>query len=180
MDLGPRVGADGPASDQEPPAGALQKLGPGEQTRPMRILLVDDDPDIRLLAGLELRKDGHDVAEAADGEEAVYRAATERPDVIVLDLMMPRRDGYSVLEELQIVPETEDIPVIVLSVRNSERDKVQVLDAGADDYVTKPFGLEELLARIRATTRRAGGQDPRPPVLRFGRLVLSADPRKRG
>ena len=121
----------------------------------MRILLVDDDPDIRLLAGLELRKDGHDVAEAADGEEAVYRAANERPDVIVLDLMMPRRDGYSVLEELQVIPETEDIPVIILSARAGNDDRRRGIDAGAEEFIVKPYAPDDL----RAAVLRATGPD---------------------
>jgi two-component system, OmpR family, KDP operon response regulator KdpE len=115
------------------------------------ILVVDDEPQLRRAMKATLTDLGYSVIEAKTGEEGLEKFRTESPDLILLDLNMP---GIGGLETCRAIRETSDIPVIVLSVRNTERDKVQVLDAGADDYVTKPFGIQELLARIRAAMRR--------------------------
>ena len=115
------------------------------------ILVVDDEPQLRRAVKATLTDLGYSVIDAKTGEEALEMLRHETPDLVLLDLNMP---GIGGLETCRAIRETSDVPIIVLSVRNTERDKVQVLDAGADDYVTKPFGIQELLARIRAAMRR--------------------------
>jgi len=119
-----------------------------------RILVVDDEPQIRRALSLHLGARGYEVFEADTGERAIQVAATEHPDVVLLDLGLPGMDGALVIQALRGWTE---MPIIVLSVRDDERSKVQALDAGADDYVTKPFGMAELLARVRAVLRRPSG-----------------------
>jgi len=116
------------------------------------ILIVDDEPQIRRVMRTTLSSHGYSVIEAKSGEEALELVRTERPDLIVLDVNLP---GISGLETCREIRASSDVRIIMLTVRNSERDKVQALDAGADDYVVKPFGVEELMARIRAALRRA-------------------------
>jgi two-component system, OmpR family, KDP operon response regulator KdpE len=134
-----------------------------------QVLVVDDEPQIRraLRTGLEAR--GYDVRDASSGEEALAAIAVREPDVVVLDLGLPDLDGSEVIKRLR---GWSRAPVIVLSVRDRQEDKIAALDAGADDYVTKPFDMEELLARMRATLRRAQPSEPRQPVMRFGELVI--------
>ena len=117
-----------------------------------RILVVDDEPQILRAMGTNLRARGYDVELAATGEAALTVAARKHPDLVVLDLGLPGIDGTEVIRGLRGWTE---VPIIVLSVREAEADKVAALDAGADDYVTKPFGMDELLARLRAALRRA-------------------------
>ena len=117
-----------------------------------RVLVVDDEPQIRRALSTNLKARGYDVDLAPTGEEALRLAAEHRPDVVVLDLGLPGIDGIEVVEGLRGWTE---VPIIVLSVRDSEADKVAALDAGADDFVTKPFGMDELLARLRAAVRRS-------------------------
>jgi two-component system KDP operon response regulator KdpE len=116
-----------------------------------RILVVDDEAQIRRALAVNLRARGYEVELAATGEEALQAAAENRPDVVLLDLGLPGLDGTEVVRGLR---GWSSVPIIVLSVRDAERDKVAALDAGADDYVTKPFGMDELLARLRAALRR--------------------------
>ena len=116
------------------------------------ILVVDDEPQIRRALRTNLSVRGHRVIEAASGEDALRQVADHRPDLVLLDLGLPGIDGIDVLHGLR---GWTDVPVIVLTVRDREHDKVAALDAGADDYVTKPFGMNELLARMRAQLRRA-------------------------
>jgi two-component system KDP operon response regulator KdpE len=137
----------------------------------VKVLVVDDEPQIVRALRTALRAHGHEVASAGNGEEALAEAGTGSPDLIVLDLGLPDRDGSEGIRELR---GWSDVPVIVLSVRDAQAEKVAALDAGADDYVTKPFGLDELLARMRAARRRAGSQEPAPAVFRFGDLVIDA------
>ncbi len=120
------------------------------------VLVVDDEPQIRRALGTNLRARGYDVVLAATGEEALTLAAERHPDVVVLDLGLPGIDGIEVVRGLR---GWTSMPIIVLSVREDEADKVAALDAGADDYVTKPFGMNELLARLRASLRRAAPAD---------------------
>jgi two-component system, OmpR family, KDP operon response regulator KdpE len=115
------------------------------------ILVVDDEPQLRRAMKATLTDLGYSVIESKTGEEALETLRQGSPDLILLDLNMP---GIGGLETCRAIRESSDVPIIVLSVRNTERDKVQALDAGADDYVTKPFGIQELLARIRAAMRR--------------------------
>jgi two-component system KDP operon response regulator KdpE len=117
----------------------------------IRILVVDDEPQIRRALSLHLGVRGYEVFEADTGERAIQVAASEHPDVVLLDLGLPGMDGVLVIEALR---GWTTMPIIVLTVRDDERSKVQALDAGADDYVTKPFGMAELLARVRAVLRR--------------------------
>jgi len=117
-----------------------------------RVLVVDDEPQIRRALRTGLLGHGYQVDVAENGEEALTMLATQPPDVVVLDLVMPHVDGFEVLRQTRA---WSQIPVIVLSARGQERDKISALDLGADDYLTKPFGMEELLARLRAVLRRA-------------------------
>jgi two-component system, OmpR family, KDP operon response regulator KdpE len=115
------------------------------------ILVVDDEPQLRRTMKATLTDLGYSVIDAKTGEEALEKLRHDTPELVLLDLNMP---GIGGLETCRAIRENSDVPIVVLSVRNTERDKVQVLDAGADDYVTKPFGIQELLARIRAAMRR--------------------------
>jgi two-component system KDP operon response regulator KdpE len=119
---------------------------------PTRVLVVDDEPQIRRALAINLRARGYEVDLAEDGRTALELAARSHPDVVVLDLGLPELDGVEVIRGLR---GWSRVPIVVLSVRDAERDKVAALDAGADDYVTKPFGMDELLARLRAALRRA-------------------------
>ena len=141
----------------------------------MRVLVVDDEPQILRALRTSLQAHGHEVAVAATGDEALTEASKRDPQLVILDLGLPDMDGTEVIRELR---GWSDVPVIVLSVREAQTEKVAALDAGADDYVTKPFGLPELLARIRAASRRAGAREERPPVLEFGPSLTVDRPRK--
>jgi two-component system KDP operon response regulator KdpE len=127
-----------------------------------RVLVVDDEPQIRRTLAINLRARGYQVDLAATGEDALNAAADQPPDVVVLDLSLPGIDGLQVIQGLR---GWTRVPIIVLSVREREADKVAALDAGADDYVTKPFGINELLARLRAAVRRATPTDEGAPVI---------------
>jgi len=126
-----------------------------------RVLVVDDEPQILRALGINLRARGYDVDLAPDGEHALTLAASHHPDVVVLDLGLPGIDGVDVIRGLR---GWSTVPIVVLSVRDGERDKVSALDAGADDYVTKPFGMDELMARLRAALRRATPAEEAPVV----------------
>jgi two-component system KDP operon response regulator KdpE len=125
------------------------------------VLIVDDEPQIRRALTTNLRARGFEVAEAATGEDALRVAAERKPDLVVLDLGLPGIDGIDVVHGLRGWTE---VPIVVLSAREEEAAKVTALDAGADDYVTKPFGMDELLARVRAALRRAAPADEEPTV----------------
>jgi two-component system, OmpR family, KDP operon response regulator KdpE len=133
------------------------------------ILVVDDEPQIRRALRTSLEAHGYTVQTAGTGEEAVVAAAEASPDLVFLDLGLPDLDGTEVIKRVRSFSE---VPVIVLSVRDRQADKVAALDAGADDYVAKPFGMEELLARLRAQLRRAQPEDAGPAMLRFGDLQV--------
>ena len=117
-----------------------------------KVLVVDDEPQIRRALRTSLGAHGYEVRTAANGEEAVVAAAEETLDLVFLDLGLPDLDGTEVIRRIRSF---SDVPIIVLSVRDRQSDKVDALDAGADDYVTKPFGVEEVLARLRAAVRRS-------------------------
>ncbi len=136
-----------------------------------RILLIEDEADIRAGLRLNLEHEGYEVHEAGDGRTGLDLAGTIKPTLILLDLMLPGMQGLDVLRELRKTGNT--IPVIILSARGQDRDKVTGLEQGADDYITKPFGLEELSARIRAVLRRSQGkQVVVGKVLRFKGLTI--------
>lgn len=126
------------------------------------ILVVDDEPQIRRVLRATLSTHGYEIAEAKTGEEALEWMRKEPPDLVLLDMNMPGMGGVEACREIR---RASDAPIIMLTVRNAERDKVAALDAGADDYVVKPFGIEELLARIRAALRRYAPGDTLPPFV---------------
>ena len=134
-----------------------------------RILVVDDEPQILRALRVNLRARGYDVDTAADGVTALKTAAERVPDLVVLDLGLPDLDGADVIGGLR---GWTSVPIVVLSGRTDSRDKVDALDAGADDYITKPFGVDELLARIRAALRRAQPAAERPAVVTVGRYTV--------
>ncbi|HET7431278.1 MAG TPA: response regulator transcription factor [Nocardioides sp.] len=138
----------------------------------MKVLLVDDDATLRRTLGIALRAEGHEVLIAGDGRTALQAVREDRPDVVVLDLGLPDLSGVEVLRQLRAWSTT---PVVVLSARAESGEKVQALDLGADDYVTKPFGTEELLARVRAAARRAGSD---LPALEAGDLLVDVPARR--
>jgi two-component system KDP operon response regulator KdpE len=133
-----------------------------------RVLIVDDEAAIRRILKVCLTSSGYVVHETASGHEAIKAVAEIRPDIVLLDLGLPDIDGSRVVTRIR---EFEQCPVLILSVRGQESDKVAVLDAGADDYLTKPFGNRELLARVRALLRRGHGQEA-TTVLRCGRIAI--------
>ena len=131
---------------------------------PATVLVVDDEPQIRRALRTNLTVRGYRVVEAGDGQTALTAVVDHRPDIVLLDLGLPGLDGIEVLHGMR---GWTDVPVIVLTVRDRETDKVEALDAGADDYVTKPFGMNELLARLRAQLRRgSAAHGDAPPVVR--------------
>ncbi|MFL6022615.1 MAG: response regulator [Marmoricola sp.] len=139
-----------------------------------RVLVVDDEPQLLRALGINLRARGYEVQPAATGAEALRLGAAHPPDVVILDLGLPDMDGTEVVAGLR---GWTDVPILVLSGRSDSADKVDALDAGADDYVTKPFGMDELLARLRAMLRRGGGKEEQP-VVRFGDVVVDLGVRR--
>ncbi|WP_440711455.1 response regulator [Herbiconiux sp. YIM B11900] len=143
----------------------------------MKILIADDDPQILRALRVTLGAQGHEVRTAADGRETMVAAAEHPPDLLILDLGMPALDG---LEVIRAVRGWSQLPILVVSGRTDSYDKVDALDAGADDYVTKPFAIDELLARVRALTRRSvsasgggpGSASDDKPVVRFGDVTV--------
>jgi two-component system KDP operon response regulator KdpE len=133
-----------------------------------QILIVDDEPQIRRFLRISLEANGYHVHETASGQEAIIRTAQLRPDVVILDMGLPDLDGLEVLKRLR---EWTQTPVIILSVRDSDSDKVAALDAGADDYLTKPFSVDELMARIRTAQRHAQPQQEEA-IFTSGRLQV--------
>jgi two-component system KDP operon response regulator KdpE len=136
-----------------------------------RILVVDDEPQIRRVMRTTLVARGYMVHTARNGEEALDKVREERFDLVLLDMNMP---GIGGMEACRIIRSQSDIPIVILSIRNTEKEKVEALDAGADDYVTKPFSMPELLARIRAALRRAPLLSPgTPDLLDLGKTVIN-------
>ncbi|MBP2705568.1 response regulator transcription factor [Microbispora sp. RL4-1S] len=140
-----------------------------------RLLVVDDEPNIRELLSVSLRYAGFEVVTAADGREAVSLAERTRPDLIVLDVMLPDMDGFAVTDRLRAAGRRT--PVLFLTARDAADDKISGLRRG-DDYVTKPFSLEEVLARIRAVLRRTRGGNPAPTRLRVADLEMDEESRE--
>jgi two-component system, OmpR family, phosphate regulon response regulator PhoB len=135
------------------------------------ILLVEDEAALVALLRYNLERDGFAVLEAPDGDEALLQAREQKPDLILLDWMLPLVSGIEVCRQLRRHPETRAIPIIMLTARGEEGDKLRGLDSGADDYVTKPFSPSELIARIRAVLRRAR-PSPADEVLRYGDVTM--------
>jgi len=138
-----------------------------------RVLVADDEPAIRKVVRDALERDGHEVVAAMDGQEALDRFEEGVFDLVVTDLAMPRVDGLALVKEIR---RTSAVPVLVLTVRGEERDKVRLLDEGADDYVTKPFGVAELVARARALLRRVESARG-PAVTRWGNIEIEPEAR---
>ena len=147
------------------------------------VLIVDDDPNVVALTRLYLERDGYRVLAAADGARGLALARQERPQLVVLDVMLPRLNGLDVCRALRREPDTQYMPVIMLTARVEEEDRLAGLDLGADDYVTKPFSPRELAARVRAVLRRAaavipGAPGDEPVTLSAGPVVLDAAARR--
>ncbi len=138
-----------------------------------QILVVEDEPDIRDLVVLHLTREGFRCRTAGNGAEALREARAARPDLVVLDLMLPGMDGLEVCRRLRAEPATAGVPIIMLTAKADEVDRVVGLELGADDYVAKPFSPKELVARVRAVLRRSRAPD-HAPVLRTGTLALDA------
>ena len=136
----------------------------------MKLLVVDDDPDLVDIIAYALRKDSHQVSVATSGEDALAIANQDPPDLVILDVMLPDLDGFEVCRRLR---QRSPVPVILLTARGEEADRVWGLDLGADDYVTKPFSHKELLARVRAVARRAAlARTPDQGTVRVGELTI--------
>ncbi len=133
----------------------------------MRVLLIEDDPDLQDAVSRALREEGYAVDTAGDGEEGLFKAQSWDYDAIILDIMLPKMSGWDILAKLRQV---KAVPVLVLTAKDSVSDRVRGLDNGADDYLTKPFELAELRARLRAVIRRAAGQAH--PVIHTGEVVI--------
>ncbi len=123
--------------------------------QPPLVLVVEDEAALVTLLRYNLEREGFRVAEARDGEEAMLQIAEQMPDLVILDWMLPLMSGIEVCRQLRRLPETRRLPIVMLTARGEEGDKLRGLDAGADDYVTKPFSPSELIARLRAVLRRA-------------------------
>ncbi|HKK28511.1 MAG TPA: response regulator transcription factor [Gemmatimonadota bacterium] len=141
-----------------------------------RILVVDDEPDILSLLVYQLSREGYRISTAVDGPSAVSTAIDDRPDLVVLDLMLPGMDGYQVLRTLREDERTSEIPVLLLTARREEEDRIHGFEKGADDYVTKPFSPREVVLRVGALLRRARAEPVDPHRrLRLGEVVLDRD-----
>lgn len=146
------------------------------ETKTEKILVVDDEEHIIELVELYLRKEGYRVVSAQDGDAAIEKFSVEKPDLLVLDIMLPGADGLDVLRQVR---KTSRVPVIMLTARESEVDKVVGLELGADDYLTKPFSARELVARVKAVLRRAKPAEEEPdPVLVRGSLTIDSSRRR--
>ncbi|NOU33938.1 MAG: response regulator transcription factor [Polyangiaceae bacterium] len=145
--------------------------------RPARLLVVEDDMSIAMGLRINLEKEGYEVIQASDGEDGLEAAITGSPDLVILDVMLPRKNGFEILNELRSRGYT--MPIIVLSAKTSEMDKVAGLELGAEDYVAKPFSLAELLARVRAALRRATIATAKAPRhIVFGDVRIDIDARE--
>ena len=156
------------------PLDAEPKPAPATEDRPQAgpvVVVIEDEPQIRRFLRASLATQGFRLVEAVTGEDGLIQAATRQPDVIILDLGLPDMDGLEVIRRLR---EWTAVPIIVLSARGQERDKIGALDAGADDYVSKPFGVGELLARMRVALRHTstGAKDAGEPVFSVGELTV--------
>ena len=140
-----------------------------------RILLVDDEPDILRLLSYNLKKRGYQTDEVRDGEEALRRVREHSYQLIILDLMLPGLSGMEICRILKQNPKTSSVPVIMLTARSEEMDKVAGLESGAEDYITKPFGVREFLARVKTALRRAEGTKAVDGILRAGALEIDLE-----
>jgi two-component system alkaline phosphatase synthesis response regulator PhoP len=162
-----------PRSRSRHPAGRQSSEVPVKRT----LLVVEDEKDIRELLRFHLEQEGYTVREAESGEDALKRAEAERPALVLLDLMLPGADGLEVCRRLRAGAGATQVPIIMLTAKAAEVDRVLGLEIGADDYITKPFSPRELVARVRAVLRRAHGDDVAPPheIFDRGRLRIDFD-----
>ena len=137
---------------------------------PLRVLVIDDEPPIRKLLRVGLSAHGYEILEAANGKMALAALSQQSPDLIILDLGLPDMQGHELLRTMRV--RNDSVPIVVLSSRDDEAGKVQALDSGADDYVTKPFGMDELLARMRAALRHQLQTHGERPIFRVGDLSV--------
>jgi two-component system, OmpR family, KDP operon response regulator KdpE len=137
---------------------------------PLRVLVIDDEPPIRKLLRVGLSAHGYEILEAANGKMALAALSQQAPDLIILDLGLPDMQGHELLRTMRV--RNDSVPIVVLSSRDDEAGKVQALDSGADDYVTKPFGIDELLARMRAALRHQLQTHGERPIFRVGDLSV--------
>ena len=137
-----------------------------------KILIIEDEPDIVRMLEYNLKKEGFRVVSAPDGQEGLRQARKQCPDIILLDLMLPEIDGLEVCRALRQERDTAGIPVIMLTAKGRESDKVGGLELGADDYITKPFSLGELIARIKAVLRRSRDKEKLPDIFKAGNLTI--------
>jgi two-component system alkaline phosphatase synthesis response regulator PhoP len=142
---------------------------------PQRILVVDDDREIVRLVGAYLEQSGYDVLTAYDGETALHILRRERPDLMLLDLMLPGRNGLDLTRTVRADGSLVAMPIIMLTARVEDHDKIVGLELGADDYVTKPFNPGEVVARVRAVLRRVQGEAAPPKVIQVGELIIDLD-----
>lgn len=155
-------------------------MRPLEEAVGKRILVVDDDRNLRKIIQTNLELAGYDVSTAANGEEALSMLDSMQPDLIVLDVMMPIMDGYEVARRVRRHPSNTHVPIIMLTAKSEVEDKLAGFEAGADDYITKPFGPQELLARVRAKIRRVEVDSSLSPLTRLpGNLAIEAELRRR-
>jgi two-component system phosphate regulon response regulator PhoB len=166
----PRTGSTLPAASAHPHTPGVHRAPAADERIPMsaHILVVDDEPDISALVAYHLTRESYRVRTVASGPEAIHAVEVERPDLIVLDLMLPGMSGLQVLEELRRRPESHDVPVILLTARREEQDRIAGLRLGADDYVAKPFSPQELTLRVGAVLRRVLQA---PPAVQGGKVV---------
>lgn len=137
------------------------------------IFIVEDDADIRELESYALKNSGFEVAEFADGTRLLSECVKNKPELIILDIMLPGTDGITLLRQLKSDPGAKDIPVIFITAKSSEMDMVKGLDMGADDYIVKPFGVMQLVSRVKALLRRTKAEDTQEEVLECGDIQLN-------
>ena len=135
-----------------------------------RILVIEDEPQMRLGLRDNLELEGYEVETAADGDEGLQKAASFAPDLVILDVMLPKKNGFDVCRDLRA--KSNATPIVMLTARSAETDKVLGLELGADDYVTKVFSITELLARVRAVLRRSGQQKPTADAIKIGDIEI--------
>ncbi len=142
---------------------------------PLTIMVVDDEPDLLELVAYNIRQDGHEVVTATDGLKALELVRTRQPDVIVLDVMMPGLSGLEVARRLRSQTGTASIPIVMLTARAEEKHELEGLDAGADDYISKPFSMQVLIARVKAVARRTGPGGAKKSELSLGPVSIDLD-----
>ena len=135
-----------------------------------KILVIEDEPQMRLGLRDNLELEGYEVETAADGDEGLQKSASFSPDLVILDVMLPKKNGFDVCRDLR--SRSNATPIVMLTARSAETDKVLGLELGADDYVTKPFSITELLARVRAVLRRSGAQQSAADAIRIGDIEI--------